>query len=64
MKWQGSGPHSITSEQGYVIARYRVAGVEYFRPSLRGSFIGAPLRDKDDAKRACIDHHQQENSSK
>jgi hypothetical protein len=64
MKWQGSGPHSITSEHGYVVARYRVAGVEYFRPSLRGSFIGAPLRDKDDAKRVCIDHAAQENKSK
>jgi hypothetical protein len=58
MNWKGSGPHAISSAEGYVIARYRVAGVEYFRPSLRGSFIGAPLQDKDAAKRVCIDHHK------
>lgn len=58
MTWKGSGPHSITNDQGYVVARYRVAGVEYFRPSLRGSFIGAPLLDKEAAKRVCIDHHK------
>jgi hypothetical protein len=58
MNWKGSGPHAISSDEGYVIARYRVAGVEYFRPSLRGSFIGAPLKDKDAAKRVCIDHHK------
>lgn len=59
MIWKAQGPHAVVNEHGYVVARYRAAGVERFRPSLKGCFIGPPVLDKDAAKRVCIEHHKQ-----
>lgn len=58
MNWKASGPHAIASDEGYKVARYRIDRVEYFRPSFKGSFIGAPLQDKEAAKRVCLNHHK------
>jgi hypothetical protein len=58
MNWKAQGPHAVVSEEGYVVARYRIAGVEWFRPSLKQCFIGPATQSKDDAKRVCIDHHK------
>jgi hypothetical protein len=59
MTWKAQGPHAVVNENGYVVARYRIAGVEYFRPSHGKSFIGPPVHDKDQAKRVCADHHKE-----
>lgn len=59
MRWKGFGPHVIACDEGYKVARYRIGSKEYFRPSLQGSFICAPLSTAEEAKRACIEHHKQ-----
>lgn len=59
MKWKASGPHAVQSDEGYKVARFRIAGNESFRPSLRGSFIGGVYPSADEAKRVCVDHHKE-----
>ena len=58
MKWARETPHLLVSTEGYKIGRYRVAGVDYFRPSLLGSFICGPQTDLDAAKSECDKHFE------
>lgn len=58
MKWRQESPHTILSNEGYIIARYTIDKVVRYRPSLRGSFISGPANTADEAKAECERHHQ------
>lgn len=60
MKWRQESPHTILSNEGYIIARYAVAQVVRYRPSLRGSFISGPANTADEAKEICERHSKAE----
>lgn len=59
MRWRKEGPYLAISDTGYKVARYRVNGVDFYRPSLHGSFICAPLTDPRAANAECDRHHKQ-----
>lgn len=59
MKWRQESPHTILSNEGYIIARYAVAQVVRYRPSLRGSFISGPASTAEEAKAECERHHKE-----
>ncbi len=61
MNWKRVSPHFLAGDLGYKICRNKVVDDIYYRPSYRGSFISAPLRDLDAAKAAC-DQHAKENA--
>lgn len=56
MMWKGSSPHSIISQEGYVVARYRTGEKECFRPSFKGQFIGDTFTTAAEAKAYCDTH--------
>lgn len=58
MKWDKESPHIATmqSDEGYIIARYKIDKVVRYRPSLRGSFISGPASTADAAKAECERH--------
>ncbi len=56
MRWRKEGPYLALSDEGYKVASYRIAGVDYYRPSLHGSFISAPATDPKAAQVACDQH--------
>lgn len=56
MRWRKEGPYLALSDEGYKVARYRIAGVDHYRPSLQGSFISAPVSDPKEAQAACDQH--------
>lgn len=59
MRWRKEGPYLAISDQGYKVGRYVVSGVDYYRPSLHGSFISAPLSDPKAAQAECERHSRQ-----
>lgn len=59
MRWRKEGPYLSISDAGYKCARYRVDGVDWFRPSYRDKFIGAPVQDARAASAECELHFKQ-----
>lgn len=56
MRWRKEGPYLALSDEGYKVGRYRVGLVDYYRPSLQGSFISAPVSDPKEAQAVCDRH--------
>ncbi len=56
MRWKGTGPNSIISDAGYVVARFHVNKKEVFRASLQGRFIGGTYDTGKEAKEVCERH--------
>lgn len=59
MKWRQESPHTILSNEGYIIARHNIDKVVRYRPSLRGSFISDPAGTAEEAKAVCERHHKE-----
>ncbi len=59
MKWRKEGPHLAISDENYKVGRYRINGVDYYRPSFRGDFISSPLTDPKAAQATCDQHFAQ-----
>lgn len=58
MIWTRQSQHTLTSDAGYKIARYKVADNIYYRPSIGGEFISRPFSNLDEAKAACDEHER------
>lgn len=56
MRWHKEGWHVDVSDEGYKIAKFRIDRVEYYRPSLHGSFISAPCKEMKEAQAVCDRH--------
>lgn len=56
MRWRKEGPYLAVSDAGYKVGRYVIAGTSYYRPSVQGSFISAPVTDPKEAQAVCERH--------